>query len=360
MQSYTLSHLADQVLSRQLSQLVARDRVSTAAMLAHIAEFDTRRLYAPLGYSSMFAYCVSELRFCEQAAFKRIRAARLARKYPAIFDAVADGRLHVSAVVLLKPYLNRDSAADLLSAAEGKSIRKLQLLLAERFPQPDVAARVRALPVRAEHAPVAAAPSEALNFEPALPARRLSSRTVELPCPSAPPANPPKVTPLAPRRFALQLTMSQETHDKLRRAQELLSHRLPSGDVAQVLDRALDALIAQLEKERFAVTPKPRQARGSLNPRCVSAEVRRAVYHRDAGRCTFVSEQGQRCESRAFLEIDHVQEVARGGEANLDNLRMRCRTHNQYSAELSFGLEFMSARRCSGREASPLAQPADG
>src|SRR6185295_18215578 len=50
----------------------------------------------------------------------------------------------------------------------------------------------------------------------------------------------------ARERYLVQVTISKSTHDKLRYAQELLGHALPSGDVARVLDRALDSLIAQL------------------------------------------------------------------------------------------------------------------
>ena len=66
------------------------------------------------------------------------------------------------------------------------------------------------------------------------------------------------VKPLAPQRFAIQCTIDQETHDALRYAQELLGHELPSGDVAQVLKQALQALIPQLEKRRFSATTRPR------------------------------------------------------------------------------------------------------
>ena len=117
MSAYSLSHLSDRALLRDLAVLVAQERATTAVLLAHIAEVDARRLYLPAAYPSMYAYCVHELRLGEQAAFKRIRAARTARQFPAIFTAVADGRLHLSAVILLAPYLTADNADELLSAA---------------------------------------------------------------------------------------------------------------------------------------------------------------------------------------------------------------------------------------------------
>jgi len=153
------------------------------------------------------------------------------------------------------------------------------------------------------------------------------------------------VAPLAPERFALQCTVSSEIHAKLRYAQGLLGHSVPNGDLAQVLDRALDALIAKLEQQKFAQTHRPRSCQHSDDPRHIPASVKRAVWARDGGRCTFVSENGHRCESRTRLEFDHVEPVVQGGHATVKGLRLRCRAHNQYEAEEHFGRDFMNTKR---------------
>jgi len=69
------------------------------------------------------------------------------------------------------------------------------------------------------------------------------------------------------------------------------------------------------------------------------------VWKRDKGQCTYVSESGKRCESRWDLEFDHEQEYARGGDATVSNIRLRCRAHNQHAAERTFGVEFMNHKR---------------
>ena len=166
------------------------------------------------------------------------------------------------------------------------------------------------------------------------------------------------MAPIAAERFSLQLTMSQSTRDKLQYAQELLSHRIPSGDLSAVLDRVLDLAISRLEKQKFAATDKPRRARASSNLRHIPALARRAVWQRDGGRCTFVSAKGHRCEARDHLEYDHVVPVARGGRATIDNLRLRCRAHNQYAAEREFGEAFMDRKREEARLANEEAQRA--
>jgi hypothetical protein len=50
-------------------------------------------------------------------------------------------------------------------------------------------------------------------------------------------------------------------------------------------------------------------------------------------------------EPQRGLEFDHVREVARGGDASVENIRLRCRAHNQYTAECTFGAGFMREKR---------------
>jgi hypothetical protein len=144
--------------------------------------------------------------------------------------------------------------------------------------------------------------------------------------------------------------MTRSAHDKLRFAQELLGHQIPSGDIAAVFERALDALVGQLEKRKFAATRRLRPSRRpSTGARHIPAHVKRAVWERDGGQCTFVSEAGRRCPSRTRLEFDHVVEVARGGEATVAGTRLRCRAHNPYGAECAFGAAFMREKREAAR-----------
>jgi 5-methylcytosine-specific restriction endonuclease McrA len=120
---------------------------------------------------------------------------------------------------------------------------------------------------------------------------------------------------------------------------------VPSGDLAQLLDRALDALNEKLERRKFAKAERPRPCRPSDNARQIPADVKRAVWERDGGRCTFVGENGHQCEAKTRLEWDHVEPVAQGGRATVQGLRLRCRAHNQLEAERAFGRNFMNAQR---------------
>ena len=153
------------------------------------------------------------------------------------------------------------------------------------------------------------------------------------------------VTPLAPERYKLQVTLTRETHEKLRRAQALALHAVPDGDLGSILDRALTLLIDHLERRRFArvASPRPGPARTAWR-RHIPAAVRREVWQRDEGRCAFIGRTG-RCRESAFLEFHHVAPYAAGGAATADNIQLRCRAHNQYEARLFFGQSFVRERR---------------
>ena len=332
MSRYSLTHLTDSTLLRDLATLVSQERSATALLVAHLAEVDARRLYAPAGYPSLFEWSVAELHLSEDAAYKRIRVARTARQFPAIYDLLASGRLHLTAVMVLTPYLTERNADDLLVAAAHQSKAQIEQLLAERFPQPDLPAAIEA--VASPMSPAQLAP-EPVKFSPA-----------EQAAPASEPRS--RVAPLAPQRFAVQFTMDQEAHDDLLYAQALLGHTVPCGDPAQVIARALKTLIAHLERRKFAKTDRPRRCQAGDSARHVPAEVKRAVWQRDAGRCTFAGVSGHRCEARARLEYDHVEPVAQGGRATVQGLRLRCRAHNQYAAEQAFGRDFMRTKRETG------------
>ena len=127
----------------------------------------------------------------------------------------------------------------------------------------------------------------------------------------------------------------------------------------EVLERGLDSLIREEEHRKFAATSRPRRTpRGTTNGRHIPAHVKRAVWERDGGRCTFVSANGRRCPARTMLEFDHLDPVARGGQATVENITLRCRAHNQFGAECAFGTEFMKNKRQEARRARAEARVA--
>jgi hypothetical protein len=153
----------------------------------------------------------------------------------------------------------------------------------------------------------------------------------------APPPPRPVIAPLTPERYRVQFTVSAETHDKLRRAQNLLCREIPSGDPAAIFERALDLLLQDVEKKKLAAATRPRPPRATEDgSRDIPPHVVRAVWKRDRGQCAFIGRSG-RCTARRFLEWHHVQPFGHQGPATVDNISLRCRAHNVYESELVFG-----------------------
>jgi 5-methylcytosine-specific restriction endonuclease McrA len=159
----------------------------------------------------------------------------------------------------------------------------------------------------------------------------------------------------------MRVTIAGTFKDDLETLKCLLSHKIPDGDLAKVLHEAVRCGIERHGKRRGAVKPErerkpaagvPERQRKLAAPRppqppClgerqpIPAPVKRAVWERDGGRCTYVSPGGHRCQSRWRLELDHVVPARLGGSATVANLRLRCRTHNTLHAEEVYGREHM-------------------
>jgi hypothetical protein len=339
------SHLSDQELVVELKRVAGCEREATAQLVAHLAELDTRGLHLAAGYSSLFAYCCEELRLSEDATCNRIAAARAARRFPQILDLLGGGSVSVTTARLLGKHLTPENHLELLAAASGRSRREVEELLAQRFPQADTPFSLRKVPAPRETAvstpPLIPPPSDVLLdlSGPAQVAEAVAPSVAGRTVPSAVPAplRPARVTPLSTDRYELKVTLSSQTRDKLRQAQDLLRHAVPSGDTSEILDRALTLLLAAVARGKFAMTDRPRESRKvASSSRHISAEVRRAVGLRDGQRCAFVSRGGRRCSARGPLEFHHVKPYAAGGGPTVDNIELRCAAHNRYESGLFF------------------------
>jgi hypothetical protein len=266
----------------------------------------------------------------------------------------------LTTVTLLASHLTPANHVEVLNAARHRSKRDVEVMVAGLRPQPDVSTTVRKLPARpAATAGVTArcTGSSDQAGQPVLAATGEEDSLLQRPlrAPSIAQHSPATLTPLTPQRYKVQLTVSRDTNDKLRRAQELLRHTIPSGDLAVIIDRALTLLLADLERTRLAATDRPRSsAPRTSSSRHIPAAVRRSVWKRDGGQCAFVGTEG-RCGERGFLEFHLVRPHAVGGPAVAENIELRCRAHNVHEAEQYFRSRWPLLARETGGWA-PLAQ----
>jgi hypothetical protein len=142
---------------------------------------------------------------------------------------------------------------------------------------------------------------------------------------------------LSSDRFLVKITASRALRDKVELAQNLMRHSNPDGELSVVLERALDGLIAELQKKKQGRTTRPQTKPRPAKNAHVTRSVRREVVTRDGWRCSFVADDGRRCDSQAFLEFDHEAPKGRGGASHADNVRLLCRAHNRREAERAYG-----------------------
>ena len=155
MQRYDFSRYSDLALTQTLDCENDRDNAALAERIALLGEVDARKLYREPGYASMFEYCVKHLHYSEATAFKRIRVARAARRFHLLFGVIASGRVHVTGLALLAPYLKRGNCEALLERATHRTVQQIRELVAELAPRPDMPTRLVPIPVpaiAAEHA----------------------------------------------------------------------------------------------------------------------------------------------------------------------------------------------------------------
>jgi 5-methylcytosine-specific restriction endonuclease McrA len=332
--------LTDAELVRALKELIAKEHGAIADVVEYLAEVDARRLHITAACSSLTAYCQERLGYSQFEAAHRVTAARLAQKYPLALEMLRSGALCLSVLRVLSPVLTAETHRARLEAAVGKTRNEVELLVAGWQPKPDVPTRIT--PVRFAETPPMLAAMTAKADE-----NRLASAPSTEPPPSPPSKPAPLPKPLTPERFKLELTIDAETRDDLMKLRDHLRHAIPDGDVSKILKRALKELRASVESRKFGkrraekpATSMPEQAallpdaaplidEGYEMPRAPGRATRREVAKRDNYQCCYVSDDGDRCASTAWIEYDHKLEHALNGPTWTDNMQLLCRAHHR-------------------------------
>lgn len=335
--------LSDAQLVRETKYLAGRMKHNEIQLLVHLAEFDSRRLCLEEGYRSLYEYCTTALGFEEGEAYRRIRVARVIRGFPETLDALRAKRVTASALVVLSPWLERSNVREWLAAADGKSRRELEALVAARYPQAPQPDAVRNYPFHP--AVVGAAPPLACEALEAAPA------SVESRAESAADAWQ-QLTPISSERVRVGFDAAAVVAGLLVRVRQLLRHKYPEGRLEDLIREALEDYLdrkdplRKLERKTApAADDPPVAARIAGASRYIPAKVKSAVWARDEGRCAWRDPEGTPCGSKDWIEYDHIRPFARGGRSDdARNIRLVCRQHNQ-AAALAAGL---SAGRGSG------------
>jgi len=352
--------LSDEDLTRELQFVAEREKRDLALLLAHLAEYDRRRIPQKNGHESTFMFCLRVLHYDEGGAYRRVHAARVVRRFPDVLKLIADGSLTLTSLLLLSPILNENNHGALFREATGKTKREVEMIVAAHDPRPPQPDSLRRLP-GAPHWTVVSGPASVGAVPVGAPsAGELSPQEAEvLPTPAdftgVLPSEPPKewqaIMPLSLERIRIGFDAAVSVMTLINRARQILRHKYPEGRLEDVMKEALEVLLDRKDPQRrltlkpaslarAAATPplpplsQPRWLRVLKAGRYVPAWVKRAVWERDGGRCAWRFDDGTLCGSKDWLEYDHVRPFAKGGRSDSPrNVRLLCRLHNSLEAE---------------------------
>jgi HNH endonuclease len=347
-------------LSHRLADLLRREQAALADFLIALASFDEERRWLELGYTSLFYFLHRELGLSKGAAFYRKTAAELVQRYPEIVEPLRDGRLCLTSVVALAKVITPENCDGILPRFFHASKGDAQAIVAELKPDPTPPRR-DVVTLAAPRAPAPQTAAAELTSSNSVHPANLAAAAVPAPAP-APAPTLDRIEPLTADERRFHVTVSKRFLAKLAAARDALSHTLPDADTEAVLEAALDLLLEKHDRKKGLVKkPRTSPARPSARARHIPAEVKRAVWIRDGGKCQWPVASGGICGSTRQLELDHIVPVARGGLSTIDNLRVTCRIHNALAARQVFGEAWMDRFRSqrSGNEALRSQQRCD-
>jgi hypothetical protein len=336
-------------LTVTLADLLRRERTALGDFLAALADFDAKRRWVELGYTSLFHFLRAELHLSKAAAQYRKVAAELLQRVPAVVEPLRDGRLCFTTVIEAAKVLTLDNCEAVLPRFFGLSRSDAVEVVAELQPHPAPPTRTVVTTPRPAPRPVASpccedpAPASLPLAAAAAgsPGEADRGSPVELALSEVPRPAPRRaeVVPLDAEDRRLHLTVSKRFLAKLAAAADALAHTHPGATEEELLEAGLDLLLARAAK-RHGLVERPRETRETrepANPAHVPAAVRRAVYLRDGGRCHYRLASGELCGCTRYLQYDHVPPLALGGTSTVDGVRLACKAHNLRAARLDLG-----------------------
>jgi 5-methylcytosine-specific restriction endonuclease McrA len=334
-------------------EVVDKEQQATMEVLSNLAEVERQSVHLWAGYRSLYAYCTIKLGYSEPAAVRRIKAARLLRRFPLVKELLKSRQLNLTTVGILADVLKAKnmSSSDfekLLVESAGKSRTELLESLGRIGAVPESLARYdlrdqvvpvflkKIVPNKTGYAPS--------GLEVAL--AEMYGRFDD--CPNS--------TVVTEKRLKLTFSADPTFEGKLQKMQQLLfTKHYGAASLADIFSEAMDYYIERhypVKKSKRTSQRQDSKAVSSIekhdkktNSRYIPAKVKTEVLLRDGYQCSYVAPDGTRCDCTGGLEVDHIQPFAAGGSNEPDNLRLLCKAHNLHAAEEFYGYQKMAVYR---------------
>jgi hypothetical protein len=146
--SRVLKSISDRELLSGIRKLSETERRTVLSILVHLVEIAHRKLYLPMGYSSLYEFCTGYLGYSESTAVRRIKVARCLRDFPESYRLLASGQIAMSNVVKISGVITASNARGLLSEIEGRSARQVDLIVSRQRPTSSIQDKVSPVYVR--------------------------------------------------------------------------------------------------------------------------------------------------------------------------------------------------------------------
>jgi len=309
-----LQSLTDEELLISTKSSVTQERNSILNVLQHLREVERRLLFAR-SYPSLFEYCVGELGYEGGTAQSRISSMRLLRDMPEFEEDAQSGKLTLTTMSQAQSFFRNEKIKDPVKKREivrtivGKPSRQVARELLTLATVPEVHRPERVREISETHSELRVLVDSEMMKDIELLKEHLSEGRIQ------------EVLRIALKEAVLKRQPKTDLKKRVSlRAPEVdLSLHPKSGGMGE-----------------FSSTSDFTPKRNSM------AAIKREVIRRDENQCTHRSPEGLRCTKKTRLELDHIYPKAKGGEYSVENLRLRCRTHNQWAAVLEYGQKKMS------------------
>lgn len=339
-------------LTEALAALLRREHDALADFLVALADFDGRRLWAELGYPSLFYFLHRELHLSLGAAQYRKVAAELIQEVPAVVEPLRDGRMCMTSIIEAAKVVTAENWEAVLPRFYGLSRREALEVVAALQPHPAPPVRTvitSARSVVSEFPPMPApslegTPQEESPFAATSPGEMIPVASWE-----APASRPAELVPLTATLDRLHVTISKRFARKLEQAAD--AH--PDLATEDLLEAGLDLLLQKAAKRKGIVAKPLTNPRPSKNDDHIPAHVKREVMKRDGGRCQWLLPDGEICGCTRHLQFDHIIPRALGGKSTADNIRLLCASHNLEAARRVLGDEVMDRYAGPNRKRRP-------
>lgn len=300
-----LKYLNKFELDQRIKSLVSKERELLHEILLTVKEIDQRRLYLEYGFANLFLYLVEGIGYSAGSAQRRIDAARLLSEVPSLAEKIQSGEVKLHQVSLIQKAVRdvykttnkkvmTEEKKELLEQITSKNFQESQKEVASFFDLPVI------------------------------------ERTIQ--------------TTQADDSVRLALTMSKALADKVKYAQALLSHAVPSNDILDYLEYVTDQVIKQKTSVRSRSNDNSNAlaSTATVEVKPFSARTKKVLLNKD--KCCQYRDPatGKQCGSKWFLQTDHKQSQWARGQSTLENAQLLCAQHNRLKYRQEARLNYLS------------------